>query len=108
MVKTIAIVYIPECKVCQVINEYMEYLNDKKYINYKKIHAIKNILKYNLVSNKLQNIKLQTPMLYLIENDVIINLNTKPFLEEAIRYKNSLVNKKETNNYFLNKIMRNE
>ncbi|AAC97647.1 ORF MSV098 hypothetical protein [Melanoplus sanguinipes entomopoxvirus] len=108
MVKTLVIVYIPECKICQIVNEYFEYLNSIKYINYKKIYAINSILKYKIPIDKLKGIKLQTPQIYLIENNSIIALNTAPFLNYAIKYKKTLVNKNETNNFFLKKLMRNE
>ncbi|CCU56410.1 unknown similar to AMEV172 [Mythimna separata entomopoxvirus 'L'] len=87
-------IYMKECKFCQSINDFLDYLSKTKKIVYIRvnINKIGNTMLEMFKYNDIQNINLKLPCLYLYDKKKLINLNNSEFLKYSVQYTNSLQN----------------
>lgn len=98
--------YMKECKICQIVNEFLDYLHSINKIKYIRINLYKIVPEF-LTFFKFNDIKetpITTPCVYLENNDKFIRIDSAKLLSISINYKKSLINRPKKQS-FLDSIM---
>ncbi|CCU55482.1 unknown similar to AMEV172 [Adoxophyes honmai entomopoxvirus 'L'] len=100
-------IYSKECKLCQILNEFFDYLSKTNKINYNRININKigNTLLEVFKYENIKKININVPCVYIYNNKDFIRLDNTELLIHAIKYKNSLKNTENKSKSFLDYIM---
>jgi hypothetical protein len=100
--KTIICMYMKECKYCQLINDFLEYLSSTDKIKYIRINVSKTIqhMANYMKINKMDDIKIVFPCIYLLSENNLITLNVDQMLYHSIKYRESLINNPKQKSFF--------
>ncbi|AAG02878.1 hypothetical protein AMV172 [Betaentomopoxvirus amoorei] len=108
---TIVCMYLKECKICQIINDFLDHLSNKNKINYIRININKignKVLELFKDDENIKKLVIKTPHIYIYKNikgkSTFINIDNFEILQYAMKYKKSLKNTDKKKS-FLDSIM---
>ncbi|CCU55783.1 unknown similar to AMEV172 [Choristoneura biennis entomopoxvirus] len=106
---TIICMYLKECKICQIINEFLDHLSNTNKINYIRVNINKigdKVIELFKNDKNIQKLIIKTPHIYIYNNNTksFITIDNFEILQYALKYKKSLKNT-EKKQMFLDYIM---
>ncbi|CCU56085.1 unknown similar to AMEV172 [Choristoneura rosaceana entomopoxvirus 'L'] len=104
---TIICMYLKECKICQIINEFLDHLSNTNKIIYNRVNINKigdKVIELFKNDKDIQKLIITAPRIYIYNNKSFITIDNFEILQDALKYKKSLKNT-EKKQMFLDYIM---